>query len=342
MRIEEVGLREAPEELLRELHAAGQVIHDEATPEDPRQPVEELLIQLRNLPPIIDGAVLVARGEAGLQGWANVFTQDIEGMRHVANVELAVLPEHRRQGVATALTGRAAAVADRLRRDLLMGSSRESVPAAEAFARSLGADLGQVNRESRLDLQALDRELVRRWLEEGPRRAPGYSLRFVRGETPDEIIDEAVAIFQVMNTAPKDDLDRRDIQITPELLRMQEKMGAEVGLERWAYYAVEDATGKFAGFTDVTVRASDLERVNQGNTAVDPAHRGHALGKWLKAAMAQKILDDVPEARWIITGNAFSNAPMLGINDEMGFKASAALQVWQVPVERLKTKLSAF
>src|SRR5579863_7504099 len=71
--------------------------------------------------------------------------------------------------------------AGRFGRSLLMGGTRETVPAGEAFARRIGAELGQVMIENRLDLRAVDRDLVRSWVEAGPARAPGYHLEFVRG-----------------------------------------------------------------------------------------------------------------------------------------------------------------
>lgn len=49
-----------------------------------------------------------------------------------------------------------------------------------------------------------------------------------------------------------------------------------------ACYAVDDATGDFVGLTDIVVSSASPERVWVGNTAVEPAHRGRALGKWLK------------------------------------------------------------
>jgi mycothiol synthase len=63
---------------------------------------------------------------------------------------------------------------------------------------------------------------------------------------------------------------------------LEERAAAAAGLERWAYYAVNDATGDFVGLTDILVNPAAPERVHVGNTAVEPAHRGRALGKWLK------------------------------------------------------------
>lgn len=67
--------------------------------------------------------------------------------------------------------------------------------------------MGQVIIENRLDLRAVDRDLLRSWVEAGPGRAPGYHLEFVGGSTPDRLMPGVLAMLEmVLNTAPRDDL----------------------------------------------------------------------------------------------------------------------------------------
>jgi hypothetical protein len=77
----------------------------------------------------------------------------------------------------------------------------------------------------------------------------------------------------------------------------------------------------------------------QGNTGVRPEHRGHALGKWLKATMLQRIFDERPQAEEIRTGNADSNDAMLGINRALGFKPHRAHTTWQVTTAQVRKYL---
>jgi GNAT superfamily N-acetyltransferase len=88
------------------------------------------------------------------------------------------------------------------------------------------------------------------------------------------------------------------------------------------------------------VSSAAPERVHVGNTAVEPAHRGRALGKWLKGAMTRKALDELPAAHWLVTSNAASNEAMLSINRQLGFHASAEVKTWQVSTERARACLS--
>ena len=339
--LESTDLRDMPEDLIRELYAATAPLRAEADPGEPPQPLEQVLAFARNLPEGHDGVTIAARVEAGqIVGSADVAVQDMDGHRHIAWVNVGVLPDHRRAGVGRALLGGALEAAERFGRGLLMGGTRETVPAGEAFVRRIGAELGQVMIENRLDLRGVDRDLVRSWVEAGPARARGYHLEFVKGTTPDHLVPGVIAALLTLNTAPRDDLQVGDITITPRYLREQEQAAAAAGLERWACYAVEDATGDFVGLTDIVVNSSVPDRLHVGNTGVEPAHRGRALGKWLKGAMTQQILDELPAARWVVTGNAASNDAMLSINRQLGFHASATMKTWQVSADRVRAYLS--
>jgi mycothiol synthase len=340
--IEEWPLREQPDELLAELYAARGPLHEEATPDDPRRTLADEIVAARNLPAPEDGLRLVARDSAGaIAGYAWCGWEQLAGWAHVLSVDVAVLPAWRRRGLGRTLLARAARVADDRGLRLVMGRSRENVPSGGAFAQRFGAEAAMVGRENRQDLHSVSRDLVDRWVAEGPARAPGYRLEFVAGRTPPDLIERAAEVFNVMNTAPREDLDVSDTPVTPELVREYEDAIVGAGDEMWAYYAVEESSGRFVGLTNITMRRGEPDRVHVGDTGVEPAHRGYALGKWLKAAMTQRILAELPGVRWVITHNAGSNDAMLGINTELGFRTTAVLTTWQIPTDRLVAELAA-
>jgi mycothiol synthase len=339
--IEEWPLRDQSDELLSELYQAREELHLEWAPGDPRRPLADEVARLRNLPEPMDGVMIVARDDAGsVAGISECSWEQLEGWRHICWVEVRVLPAGRRQGLGRLLLDRSVTVAERRGSRLIMGQTRENVPSGAAFCRHFGAEPGQVGRENRLDLRSVDRALVDRWIADGPVRAPGYRLEFVDGSTPPELADRVAEVLNVMNTAPRDDLDFGDTQITPELLRQYEEAGEKAGRGHWAYYAVDEASGRFVGTTDITIRPGNPDRVHVGDTGVDPAHRGKSLGKWLKAAMTRRILDGLPDVRWVITFNAASNDAMLAINNQLGFRQSAVTTMWQVPTSDLRARLT--
>lgn len=84
---------------------------------------------------------------------------------------------------------------------------------------------------------------------------------------------------------------------------------------------------------------SQPETLGQGDTGVLPKYRGHGLGRWLKAAMFEKVVAERPKVKRSRTGKANSNAAMLKINHEMGFRPYKEWAAWQVEVARAKEYL---
>jgi mycothiol synthase len=335
-------LREQPDELLAELYSARAPLDAEATPDDPRRPLAEEIAAVRNLPAPEDGFIVVARETGGaIAGFARFLWEQLPGWAHVLQAEIAVLPGWRRQGLGRLLAERAADVAQQRGLRVVMGRSLDRVPSGAAFCRQLGAKPAMVGRENRLDLRRLDRKLVARWIGDGPVRAPGYRLQFVAAPTPPELIEHAAEAMNVMNTAPRENLDVSDTPVTADLMRVYENAALAAGEQPWAYFAVDEPSGRFVGLTTIIVRPGTPDRVWVGDTAVDPAHRGHGLGKWLKAAMTQRILDELPAVRWVITWNAGSNDAMLAINEQLGFRTAAVHTTWQLTTAALQASLAA-
>jgi GNAT superfamily N-acetyltransferase len=79
----------------------------------------------------------------------------------------------------------------------------------------------------------------------------------------------------------------------------------------------------------------------QGDTAVLDSYRNRGLGRWLKAAMIEKVLDERPDVKFIRTSNAESNAPMLKINQELGFQPYQSSSICQLETSHVLNYLSA-
>src|SRR5438477_276233 len=79
--------------------------------------------------------------------------------------------------------------------------------------------------------------------------------------------------------------------------------------------------------------------IEQQFTGVLPAARGRGIGKWIKAAMLLHVRELYPDAEWVVTGNAHSNAPMLKINRTMGFKAYRTGVEYQMTRDELGARI---
>jgi len=70
-------------------------------------------------------------------------------------------------------------------------------------------------------------------------------------------------------------------------------------------------------------------------TGVYPEYRGKGLGRWLKAAMLDRIMKEHPEIKYVRTQNADMNAAMLKINNDLGFQPYNAITTWQIDIDKV-------
>jgi GNAT superfamily N-acetyltransferase len=340
--IEEIDIKAMSDEDIVRTNTFSNLMAAEARPEDPPTPVESTRIGLQNIPDFVVHRVFRGRAPdgsfvaSGTVTWTNT-----DDNKHIAQINVGVLPEYRRRGIAKALLPLLVGAAEAADRSLVIASTSERVPAGAAFAERIGADAALNVHVNRLVLSDVDRDLVRRWIDEAPGRAPGYSLVTIDGRYPDDLIEDIVDVLHVMNDAPRDDLQVEDQKITVEQMREIEKGMLAQKLEHWSMFVRHDESGQLVGLTDVVWDPDQPDTVFQGNTGVRPEHRGHALGKWLKAVMLERILEERPGVVDIRTGNADSNDAMLGINKELGFRPYIAAANWQVTTEKVRAYLSS-
>lgn len=161
-----------------------------------------------------------------------------------------MLPAHRRRGHARALLAEVIAEAEAAERTKLMGDIYDHLPSGAAFATAIGAEPGLEETVNRLVLARLDRDLVASWLAERPERAPGCSLVEFSGPYRD-LLAKVRPLHQLMNEAPRDGLDMEDTTVTLEHMQGWEDIFFARGNQRWSYFARNEASGAFVGFTEL-------------------------------------------------------------------------------------------
>jgi GNAT superfamily N-acetyltransferase len=297
----------------------------EVIPGEPDTPAAELAADLRNVPPHRHVSIGLATAAGEPVGAVRLVLSDTAGNEDLAEVEyLIVRPERRRAGIGRGLVQ---AVGERTARPRI----RAYVPVGHSgglgFAAAVGATPGIVERQNRVDVADLDRQLLENWVRQAGDRAQGYSLVCFDGPCPDEYLEGFALLARVMNTAPRsagdDDVLPTAAEVQADHATLLDRMGWV-----WTACARHDATGELVGYTQLVATRARPWLGQQWDTAVDPAHRNLGLGRWLKAANALRLLDERPEVTSIETWNADVNAAMLAINDAMGFRPVAEWQQW--------------
>ncbi|TQK71367.1 GNAT family N-acetyltransferase [Nocardioides sp. SLBN-35] len=250
--------------------------------------------------------------------WGSIATSEYDNL-DLAFLTLGVHPGHRRRGYGTALLDRLRAEARRRGRTLLMTEAWESV-AGDAFAVRHGFErrLAGINR--RQLLAELDPSDLDKRYDDALPHAADYALERWPTPTPEDRLDDLVAMASSINDAPTDDLDYEDEVFTPERMRAYEVGWAALGFRQYRLVARHLPTGELAGQTCVGVLAADPTWGEQDDTTVTRPHRGHRLGLLLKIGMLRWLAEAEPDLVRIDTWNAESNAHMIGVNEVLGYR----------------------
>lgn len=319
------------------------ILRAERWPLDNPRTTEDYKLQFANLPKWIAlkfWAITAPDSDEILALASAQFQTSTPENAHLVQAQIDVLPDHRQKGYGKALLREIVTFTKAEGRTLIMLAADSLVPAGKAFMEKAGADMGMAAVVNQLDLADVDQDLLTSWETLAQERAKDYALGYWKDAIPEEDLQAYLRLKHVMNTAPTDDLDVEDFQLTEEKLRQIEAYFAATGYTRWTCYARNTVTGEYAGYTEVFIDPKEPHILEQEDTGVDPKFRNLGLGRWLKAAMLSKIIAEHPEIKYVRTGNAGSNAPMLRINKELGFKVYKTQEIFQITVEQAEAYLA--
>jgi len=239
-----------------------------------------------------------------------------------ARVFVWVAPDVTRRGIGTRLVRHAEEQLRGRGRRVAQAQARIGVDRANGnrqFAERMGYLLANTEVERRLRLPADLALLDRLAAEAGPHHRD-YTIRLEVGPVPDELAASYVALKNLIDTEmPSGDLEVEVGHDTVDEVRTQDREMAEAGRRRVAAYAL-DGDGQVVGYAVAAVSNADFDHVDQWGTLVHPAHRGHRLGMAVKCAQVRAISTKFPHKHLITTTNAETNAPMVAINEAIGFE----------------------
>jgi len=201
---------------------------------------------------------------------------------------------------------------------------------------------GETRRQ--LDLTAIDREQYAAWAAPTEKNAR-YRIEIWPTPTPEHLLGPLVEAYDVMRDAPTGDLVVETPPPDLDRRRGTEADNAASGMQMYVAAAITAGGGgsgaedriageskvEIAGFHEVFVYP-DYRMAEVGNTGVPAKFRGGGLGLRLKAAMTLRLLEQEPHVDMLSTLNDADNAPMVRVNDAMGYEAAEAWQAWQFEV----------
>jgi len=340
-----VDPRTATRDFWARYHELRRLQQAEMNPDDPLAPDDVVEAEMKRPNPFDEHLYFEISRDGKMLSWFEAEHTLPANPEHATNKHLFwansfyVRADHRRQGIGKSWLPFIAEEMD------LLGCSVLSLMAyyepARGFLKWMGAESKLTEIESRLKLSEVDWDMMRRWVDEGEKRSPQTRLQVNDGELPEEMWPEyAAQRSELLNTMPFEDLDIGRIIVTPERMKEYYARAASIGEVSHDVIAREP-NGVIAGMTDMSWAPYRRTLIHQQFTGVRPDARGRGIGKWIKAAMLLHIHELYPDAEWIVTDNAGSNAPMLKINRAMGFKPYRTLVEYQIGRDALEARISA-
>lgn len=245
--------------------------------------------------------------------WVSFPQQD---NRTLAYLHVFVVPERRRRGHGTALLAAVERLAAERGRAHGFAEASWAADADDgpgvAFARRHGYAVDLLDAIRALDLPA---EVV-----PAPWR-DGYTPVVWR-RCPEQWLDQyAVLRGLILAEAPSGEVGLEPEHFDAERVRHEEARWAEQGRTGQTVAALAP-DGTLAGHTQLVV-PDHGDTAYQWDTLVLRAHRGHGLGLAMKAAALEEAADLLEGRSRVTTWNAASNAPMIAVNEALGYRQVA-------------------
>ncbi|AZQ32301.1 GNAT family N-acetyltransferase [Streptomyces cyaneochromogenes] len=255
-------------------------------------------------------------GEPLGSAFLRMFTR--EGQEHLAELQLNVHTAERRKRVGSRLLETVVAAARAEGRRSVIAQADAGTPgdhflAARGFRRVLTLTYARLALDE-LDTGKADEINA---LVEQPH--PGYRLASWRGTVPEELAKTFADSRRAMDDMPMDDTDYGVVAWDVERVLAAAKAIADRGELLTTVVAVDESDSSIVGFSELVVPGDGKGEGQHYGTGVLPEHRGHGLGRWMKAEMIRVARANHPELAGLITDTANSNTHMRRINDALGY-----------------------
>ncbi|MFW9852560.1 MAG: GNAT family N-acetyltransferase [Candidatus Thorarchaeota archaeon] len=273
----------------------------------------------------------------GILRYKTKYHPNYEEDKTIGTFYVYVLNEFRRKGIGKEILKVVTARAEKMNLTILQ--SPASLQSGQEFYKHFNGFVALENSENRLYLSDVDWKLMESWKKQGSILSKKESVTLQSFErVPEKMIKEFVEIYsETINQQPFGELEGR-FKVTIESRRRDEEHNKK---QEYIWYTITtvEKSGRISGLTEILYNLETPFRVEQLLTGVKEEFRGRGLGKWLKAEMILHIKEHFPQVEFISTGNFDTNAPMLSINNRMGFKSHISYKNYKFKLNELKKLL---
>lgn len=149
------------------------------------------------------------------------------------------------------------------------------------------------------------------------------------GDVPAHLLDALAHLLTVFEaTIPVGEADFEPVVHTPERVRDEDRLTRARGITAFGTVLLRADDGAPLGVTVFRV-GEGREFGFQESTVTVPEARGRGYAVLLKRLNAGHLRASAPEVERVYTWNAAENAPMLAINDRVGFRTLGMTGIWQ-------------
>ncbi|MGW3513603.1 GNAT family N-acetyltransferase [Streptomyces sp. NPDC000994] len=237
------------------------------------------------------------------------------GQAHLAELTLHVHPVERLKGVGSRLLDTAVAAARDNNRRCVVAQAGAGSP-GDHFLPARGFRKVLTLRYSRLPLADVDIPSLAEIIE---RPHSGYRLASWQGAVPDDLAQTFADSRRAMDDMPMEDTDHGTTTWDVDRVRAAAKAVEQRGDHLHTVVAIDASNGSIAGFTELVVPGGGTGDAQHYGTGVLPEHRGHGLGRWMKAESIRQAHGHYPDLGGLLTDTADSNTHMRHISDSLGY-----------------------
>lgn len=266
--------------------------------------------------------------------WRVEGTPNYEANKHVAWFDVTIKGQYWRRGLGKVFFQRLLKEIGPTHSVIQSWAAMES---GHNFLQKLGFKKVLKIIENRLYLDKVDWGLMESWIVQGLEKAPDVTFQMFEEVSEDDIHSYTALFTETLNQQPFGELEERNI-VTPELRRIMERKRKERGI-KWHTLISRESDGVISGLTEFFYDPKEPQQIKQNLTGVQERYRGRGLGKLLKAKMILFIQQTYPDVVFISTGSISDNAPMLAINNQMGFQKILEGVTYKTDLRSLKDQL---